>query len=488
MLKWFAHRYIRGMEKRYGYDATYMHEMLDTTMTGFRRFMKIQNAGTWQGDAPANAWWAAGLAGALVEDCGPCVQIGTDLAMEGGMNGEIIEALLSGTPTDADAQLGFDYGRALLLHSGNLDQLRETIEGKWGTAALIALSLRAMTTRNFPVLKRALGHAKTCQRVRIGGAEVAVNPVLKGRMSDIAVFEGHRVHLRSIAYRMLGEMAAAEDVVQEAWLRWRRAEDEDIRDPRAWLSAVTVRLSLDALRKARARRETYVGPWLPEPILPDDMRAFAADAPTARAELASDLSLALLHVLERLSPEERAALILHDAFDCDYVEIAATLEKNEAACRKLVSRARERVKADRPRFTVSQDAHRDLLLRFAKASASSDPGEMAALLAPDAIAYTDGGGRVAAALNPIYGPDKITRFILGLGKKFYAAAMLETALIEINGQPALLIRDGNEMLGVIAIETDGERIITVYGLRNPEKLRRLTESLSPSAPGSSPPA
>ncbi|HEY5337178.1 MAG TPA: RNA polymerase sigma factor SigJ [Rhizomicrobium sp.] len=307
-------------------------------------------------------------------------------------------------------------------------------------------------------------------------------------MTDIAAFEAQRAHLRSIAYRMLGEMAAAEDVVQEAWLRWCRAEGEDIRDPRAWLSAATVRLSLDALRKIRARRESYVGPWLPEPILPDDTRAFAADAPAARAELASDLSLALLHVLERLSPEERAALIMHDAFDCDYSEIAATLAKTEAACRKLVSRARERVKADRPRFSVSRDQHRDLLMRFAKASADGDTNALASLLIPDAIAYTDGGGRVAAALNPIYGADKVARFIIGLGKKFYAAAMLETSMIEINGQPALVLRDGHEMLGVIAIETDGMRITALYGLRNPDKLKRLTDSLNPSVRGSSLPA
>ncbi|HEY2032125.1 MAG TPA: RNA polymerase sigma factor SigJ [Rhizomicrobium sp.] len=300
-------------------------------------------------------------------------------------------------------------------------------------------------------------------------------------MSDTAVFECHRAHLLNIAYRMLGEMPAAEDVVQEAWLRWQRVDGEDVRDPRAWLSAATVRLSLDALRKVRARRESYVGPWLPEPLLPDDTRAFAADAPAARAELASDLSLALLHVLERLSPEERAALILHDAFDCDYAEIAATLEKTEAACRKLVSRARERVREDRPRFKASNDAHRDLLLRFAKASGASDPGELMALMAPDAIAYSDGGGKAAAALNPIYGADKIARFIHGLGRKFYSAAVLETAMTEINGQPALVIRDGNEMLGVIAIETDGQKITTLYGLRNPDKLKRLTESLSSSA-------
>lgn len=179
MIKWLMHRYIRKMETHYNYDGTYMHEMMDATLAGSRRFLKIQNAGDWQGDAPANAYWAAGLASALLEDCGPCVQIGTDIAIENGMDANIIKALLSGAPTDADAQLGFDFSRALLTHSQKLDELREKVETKWGKAALIALSLRAMTTRNFPILKRALGHAKACQRVRVAGADVAVNPVLK---------------------------------------------------------------------------------------------------------------------------------------------------------------------------------------------------------------------------------------------------------------------------------------------------------------------
>jgi hypothetical protein len=144
------------------------------------RFATIQLAGgTFRSNAPANAWFAAGIAGALVEDCGPCVQIASDIAMEQGMDGEIIKCLLSGAPTDADAQLGFDYGRALLLFSPNLDELRETIEAKWGKPALMALTLRTMTARNFPVIKRALGHAKTCQRVRIGNADIAVNQALK---------------------------------------------------------------------------------------------------------------------------------------------------------------------------------------------------------------------------------------------------------------------------------------------------------------------
>jgi hypothetical protein len=167
------------MEKRYGYDATYMHEFVDTSVPAFRRFMKMQGAGSCRGDTPPNAFWAAGIAGALVEDCGPCVQIGVDMAVAAGMDGEIVKALLSGAPANADAQLGFDYGRALLNASPNLDDLREEIERKWGKKTLIALSLQAMTTRNYPVLKRALGHAKTCQRVRVGGADIAVNHMLK---------------------------------------------------------------------------------------------------------------------------------------------------------------------------------------------------------------------------------------------------------------------------------------------------------------------
>jgi hypothetical protein len=180
MLKSFLHRYIRGFEKRYGYDARYMHDMTDISTTGFNRFAIVQvTGGQWQGDAPRDPWHAAGIAGALVEDCGPCVQIASDIAIEGGMPSAIIAALLAGAPADADAQLGFDYGRALLHGSENLDDLREAIERKWGKIALLAISLHAMTARNFPVIKRALGHAKACQRVRVGKEDVVVNQMLK---------------------------------------------------------------------------------------------------------------------------------------------------------------------------------------------------------------------------------------------------------------------------------------------------------------------
>ena len=301
----------------------------------------------------------------------------------------------------------------------------------------------------------------------------------------LTIFNANRSHLLGIAYRMLGEMSGAEDVVQESWLRWHRAAPDDVRDPRAWLSAVTVRLALDALRKARARRETYVGPWLPEPFLPDDTQTLAADAPAARAELASDLSLALLHVLERLSPEERAAFVLHDAFDCDYPTIARMLEKTEPACRKLVSRARERVKSERPRHSVSKEQHRALVEKFLVASATNDPAQVSKLLADDVVLYSDGGGRVAAALNPIYGAGKVMRFALGVMRKFGPAEGFTMSRTEINGAPGVLLRTADGLHSVLTMEFDADLISAIYLVRNPEKLTRLSRLASA---GSSPSA
>jgi RNA polymerase sigma-70 factor (ECF subfamily) len=296
--------------------------------------------------------------------------------------------------------------------------------------------------------------------------------------TSTALFEKHRPHLLGLAYRMLGEMSGAEDIVQEAWLRWRREDPETIGDPRAWLSAVTVRLALDALRSARARREKYVGPWLPEPLMPDDMRALAADTPAAHAELASDLSLALLHVLERLSPEERAALILHDAFDCDYAEIAEMLNKNEAACRKLVSRARERVKADRPRYTISKEQHLEMIGRFAQAVATGDTSHMTQLFAKDIVFYSDGGGKASAALNPVFGADRVTRLVQGLTRKMHESFRPEFYATEINGQPSLVIMDKGEIYSSMTVETDGNQITGIYVMRNPEKLTRVGRMLT----------
>lgn len=179
MIKFLLHKIVARMERRYSYDATYLHELVDASTTAARRFVKAQTAGRWQGPAPRDAWHAAAIGGALVEDCGPCVQIASDIAVEAGMPGATIKALLSGEPADADAKLGFDFARALLAGGENLDALREQVEARWGKQALVALSMMAMYSRNFPVLKRALGHAKSCQRVRVGGTDIAVAQELK---------------------------------------------------------------------------------------------------------------------------------------------------------------------------------------------------------------------------------------------------------------------------------------------------------------------
>ena len=295
-------------------------------------------------------------------------------------------------------------------------------------------------------------------------------------MSDpLARFEAERGHLTGLAYRMLGEMTLAEDVVQEAWLRWQGADHAAIRQPAAFLSTVTMRLCLDALRAAKARRETYVGPWLPEPISPDDARAFAP-APDAAAELASDLSLALLHLLERLSPEERAAFILHDAFDCEYAMIAATLGKTETACRKLVSRARERVREGRPRFAVDRREHRALMERFLEASNMGDARNVLALLSPGAVALTDGGGKAVAALRPIVGADKVARFIAGIARKGWPLLTAHWVGME-DGEPTLLLHHGGVAYLSLQIDSEDGRITRLYMTRNPDKLRRLAAAV-----------
>ncbi|HWA92268.1 MAG TPA: hypothetical protein VG889_19675 [Rhizomicrobium sp.] len=179
MIRFLLHKYVSAFERRYDYDASYLHELADISPRDFYRFAKVQLSLQSKRHAPRDALQAAAIGGALVEDCGPCVQIATDIAVEAGMPAATIAALLSGQPADADAQLGFDYARALLGAGENLDTLRESVEGRFGKRGLIALSFMAMAARNFPVLKRALGHAKTCRRVRIGGAEIAVDQSLK---------------------------------------------------------------------------------------------------------------------------------------------------------------------------------------------------------------------------------------------------------------------------------------------------------------------
>jgi len=277
------------------------------------------------------------------------------------------------------------------------------------------------------------------------------------------LFEPHRRYLVGLAYRMLGSVAEAEDVVQDSFLRWLAAEHASIDVPRAYLSRVVTRLCLDRLKSARAQREQYVGTWLPEPLVDDG-------APT----LAEDLSVALLVTLERLSPLERAAFLLHDVFDLDYDEVATTLERSEAACRQLAARAREHVRQGKPRYQPSTDQAARLADAFQAAMTAGDLDALAKLLAADAVFYTDGGGKRTAALNPIYGRDKIVRFVDGVTRKRGAAEGWTMRRVTINGMPGFVLElvDGPETL---AIETSGDAIVAIYAVRNPDKLRHLGE-------------
>lgn len=294
-------------------------------------------------------------------------------------------------------------------------------------------------------------------------------------MTDRAVhedlFEAHRSQLMALAYRMTGSVADAEDVLQEAYLRWERTDPQSVRKPKAYLSATVTRLCLDALKSARARRESYVGPWLPEPVL--GRHETPVDDATA---LAQDVSVALLLALQRLSPLERAAFLLHDIFDCSYDEVGKTLGRSEAACRQLASRARANVQSARPRFRPSLDEYERVVLAFGAALTSGDLGQLRETLAEDAVLYADGGGQVRSALRPVRGCERIARFFLGVWKKFPLAKSAHILRQSVNGGPGFVIVDDGRPIQTFAFDVREGRIQAVYVVRNPEKLARLDTS------------
>src|SRR3984957_978269 len=273
----------------------------------------------------------------------------------------------------------------------------------------------------------------------------------------------HRGRLLGLAYRMLGSRSDAEDVVQDAYLRFAGAQD--VHSPEAFLVTVVTRLCLDRLKSARAQREIYVGPWLPEPVC--DAEGLSPEAAT---ELADDLSFALLLALDRLSPLGRRAFLFHDVFDLQFSEVARMIDRTEAACRQLATRARRAVRNARPAPSAASDGHASLLRAFTDAVASGDVSRLAGLLREDAVAVTDGGGRKSAALNPLYGADKIARFFIGVaGKNAHRDIRIEPAMI--NGSiGALLYLDG-ELGHTLSVSSDGEKIAAIYLVRNPDKLR-----------------
>ena len=290
-----------------------------------------------------------------------------------------------------------------------------------------------------------------------------------------ASFEPHRRRLLGLAYRMLGSMAEAEDAVQEAYLRWHDADRAGVAEPRAFLITTTTRICLDVLKSARARREEYVGPWLPDPVT--DTSALAPDTQT---EMAEDLSVALLLALDRLSPLERAAFLLHDVFDYSFAQVAGALGRNEAACRQLASRARTRVREARPTGALPprqpaggvDPKHAKLISAFIAASRSGDLATLHQMLASDARLVADGGGKAQAALNVLEGSDRVAAFLAGVVRKGWTNDV-EIRFDTINDLPGLILSGPNGLFQTTAFEFDGDTVTAIYIVRNPDKLTHL---------------
>ncbi len=285
---------------------------------------------------------------------------------------------------------------------------------------------------------------------------------------SVVEFEAHRSYLTAVAYRMLGNRAEAEDAVQDAWLRYSQQTGE-IRDTRGWLTTVTARICLDQLNSARVRRNAYPGEWLPAFVVEPD-----AD-PADRAEMADQVSIALLVVLEKLTPEQRVAFVLHDAFGVPFDEVAAVLDSTPAAARQHASRGRKAVAEGQVRHTAGLAEQRKVLTAFLTAAQDGDMRTLAAVLAPDVVAIGDGGGVVRAALRPVLGAERVARFFIGLvSHRLAGVTDLKVELVLVNGSAALMLSgahpDGSRLLVVVAIAVDEGRITGIYNQQNPEKL------------------
>jgi len=295
---------------------------------------------------------------------------------------------------------------------------------------------------------------------------------------DVTVFDRHRRLLFTVAYQMLGSVADAEDVVQDAWLRWSAADRDDVVDPKAYLVRITTRLALDRLGAARTRRETYVGPWLPEPLLTD--AASGEPGPEEAAELGEQVSLAMLVVLETLSPVERAVFVLREVFGLSFAEVATVLDRSEAAVRQLAHRAREHVQARRPRFDADRRAQREVTERFYDAIAGGDVEQLIAVLSPGVVLLSDGGGVANAARRPIEGADKVARFLVGIAAKGLEIPGLDVRFAEVNGGPGFAAWvDGEPFMAISPVVADG-RVDQVLIVVNPAKLAGLGEPPSAS--------
>ncbi|MGV0606739.1 RNA polymerase sigma-70 factor [Mycolicibacterium sp. XJ1904] len=287
---------------------------------------------------------------------------------------------------------------------------------------------------------------------------------------DQQTFADHRNLLFAIAYRILGSAADAEDVVQDAWFKWSADDRSQVSDPKAYLSRIVSNLSMDRLRSTQRQRETYVGPWLPEPILTESDAA--DDAVTA-----DSVSLAMLVVLETLSPLERAVFVLKEAFDFSYAEIAEAVERSESAVRQAAHRAREHVHARRPRFEAGRAKKRRVTERFFAASVGGDINALLEMLAPEVTLWTDGGGKVRQALRPLIGAANVARWLAGTAKRPYEGveiADMTAEVVEINGGPGIVLSGAGRIIATLTVDLDDDgRIATIHNIANPDKLRAI---------------
>jgi RNA polymerase sigma-70 factor (ECF subfamily) len=292
----------------------------------------------------------------------------------------------------------------------------------------------------------------------------------------LEIFGQHRRLLFTVAYQMLGSVADAEDAVQDTWLRWSAADRSEVTAPRAYLVRITTRLALDRMDSARARRETYVGPWLPEPLLTGSAPVASgspAPDPEAAVELGEQVSLALLVVLETLTPGERAVFVLREVFGMSVAEVAGALGRSEAAVRQMVHRAREHVQARQPRFDADKRAQREVTERFLAAVGGGDLDALLEALAPDVVLISDGGGRTKAALRPITGADKVSRWLVAIAQQGASIPDLRIEVAEVNGSPAIVGWVGTEPFGSFSLTVVGGRIEQVLVVVNPDKLTGL---------------
>jgi RNA polymerase sigma-70 factor (ECF subfamily) len=285
-------------------------------------------------------------------------------------------------------------------------------------------------------------------------------------MPELDEFLEQRSRLFSIAYRMLGSASEAEDVLQEAWLRWQAADRGNVDSPQAFLTSVVVRLSIDVLRSARVRREAYVGPWLPEPLVAD-----SAPGPDEAAELADSVSLAFLVLLEELTPVERAVFLLREVFGYDYPTVAAMVGKTEANCRQLVVRGKQRVAERRTRFEADSEHSRQLTAQFLEACMTGDLDGLFGMLADDVVIWSDGGGKAQAARRPIAGKEKAARFLVGIAAK--GGPDVDGRLVAVNGQPGGVFGRNGRIEYALALDVLDGQIIGVRVIANPDKLQHL---------------